>query len=116
MTDEQPSPEPITAKRVHHWLGFIADITTVWLDCGAWFCCTLCALVQEARQVDQMNAKVVSCAPEDGVVLVRHAGDNHHRPQQQQHGATTTFPQLQNGAIPMFDSGGNVVTTTQPAV
>ena len=29
MTDEQQSPEPITVKRVHHWLGFIADISLI---------------------------------------------------------------------------------------
>ena len=29
MTDEHESPEPITAKRVHRWLGFIADISLI---------------------------------------------------------------------------------------
>ena len=96
-------------------LGFIADITTVWLDCGAWTCCTICALVQEARLVDQINATVVSCAPKSGVALVRHVGDD--RRQQQQDAATTTVPQLQSGTMLTFgNERGNVVTTTQPAV
>jgi hypothetical protein len=98
-------------------LGFIADITTVWLDCGVWTCCTICALVQEARLVDQINATVVSCAPKGGVALVRHVGDD-RRQQQQQDVATTTFPpQLQSGTMLTFGNGwGNVVTTMQPAV
>jgi len=64
---------PLRTPSEHHLCG---EQVPEAIGTKAWTCCTICALVQEARLVDQINATVVSCAPKSGVALVRHVGDS----------------------------------------